>query len=162
MYSGHVNFFRITSHKHKIYLWHKRFPIGSNEEHEILASAPCCVKEFQFIVTDVAGNVKRIRASQKDCKLARIARIATPICIALVVLIALICLAVFLQRRKKKYGTYGLRTRKPEQAPVRRLSYSGDGASRSSRRNITSGINEDTSAPILRTDNSSHRYQNAM
>lgn len=141
---------------------YKRFSIGSTEEHEIIAAAPCCVEEFQFVIEDVAGNIRRVRASQKDAKIARILSIAQPICIILVVLIAIISIAAFLHLRKKKYGIYGLRRGTSRPSPVRRLSYSRTDASRNSAANVKSGTNEDANASMLQRDKKGPPYENTM
>ena len=141
---------------------YKRFSIGSTEEHEIKAAAPCCVKEFQFVIEDVAGNKRRVRASQKDAKIALILAIAQPICIILVILIAIISIAAFLHLRKKKYGIYGLRRGTSRPSPVRRVSYSRTEASRNSTANVQSGTNEDASASMLQRDKKGPPYENTM
>lgn len=89
----------------KVYLRHRRFPIGSNEEHEILAAATCCVEEFQLIITDVAGNTARIRAHQNGSRKALLKSIAIWGSLASFVVIVLTGIVIFLYRRKKKSGT---------------------------------------------------------
>ena len=44
---------------------HLNFPIGSNQEHEIIAVASCCTQGMKLRVTDVAGEEAELDAEWK-------------------------------------------------------------------------------------------------
>ena len=86
-----------------VYFRYKWFPIGTNSKQNIKIAANCCVKEFQIIVTDVAGNDQTTTAYRKGSIIPLIEAIFTGIGIAILIVL-IVGFLLYLRRNKQKYG----------------------------------------------------------